>query len=107
MPEPKEIPDDVRLWIAKVRERLEHNWRNPITISDSLRLLRESVDLAQRHNCYNKPRLTPLKTINPERTQKHYDLDDLLDDCAKDKIKYLLEHNLGDFDDYAKDKISS
>ena len=46
------IPDDVRLWIAKVRDRLEHIYRAPITQTDGHALLRESIDIAQRYNCY-------------------------------------------------------
>ena len=46
------IPDDVRLWIAKVRDRLEHIHRQPITQNDGHALLRESIDIAQRFNCY-------------------------------------------------------
>ena len=46
------IPEDVRLWIAKVRERLEHIHRRPITQKDGHALLRESIDIAQTYNCY-------------------------------------------------------
>ena len=46
------IPDDVRLWIAKARNRLERHHRQPITINDAHALLRESIDIAQRFNCY-------------------------------------------------------
>jgi hypothetical protein len=46
------IPDEVRLWIAKVRDRLEHIHRSPITQKDGHALLRESIDIAQRYNCY-------------------------------------------------------
>lgn len=47
-----QIPDDVRLWIAKVRDRLEHIHRKPITQEDGHVLLQESIDIAQTHNCY-------------------------------------------------------
>jgi len=50
------IPDEVRLWIAKVRDRLEHIHRSPITQKDGHALLRESIDIAQRYNCYESPR---------------------------------------------------
>jgi hypothetical protein len=49
---PCSIPEDVRLWIAKVRDRLEHIHRSPITQADGHALLRESVDIAQTYNCY-------------------------------------------------------
>jgi len=46
------LAEDVRLWIAKVRERLEHIHRHPITQQDGHDLLQESIDIAQRFNCY-------------------------------------------------------
>ena len=46
------IPDDVRLWIADVRDKLEHCHRDPITVNEALRLLWDSADLTQTHNCY-------------------------------------------------------
>ena len=61
---PCPIPEDVRLWIAKVRERLEHIHRRPITQKDGHALLRESIDIAQTYNCYES---NVMLTVSGER----------------------------------------
>jgi len=54
VPNSGSIPEDVRLWVAKIRTRLEHVHREPITQNEAHCLLRESIAIAQDHNCYTE-----------------------------------------------------